>query len=161
MHRISNSQDRLQRLRLCSQRRGPGLIPGRGTRPHVPQLKSPRAAVKLGGPVCHSWDHLILICCQMTIIRTGWPRYERQTDRATEPNRGQSWTRVSRAASAQRSSGETGRSFGIHTHAPKKNQLGSQSHTTYKKEFQTDHRPGGAGGAFWGDGWMASLTQWT
>lgn len=69
-----------QRLRLCSQRRGPGSIPGRGTRSHAPQLKIPHPAAKLGDPVCHSWDHLILTCYQMTVIRAEWPRNERQTD---------------------------------------------------------------------------------
>ena len=37
---------------LCSQFRDPGLIPGQGTRPHLPQLRMPRAIVKTEDPTC-------------------------------------------------------------------------------------------------------------
>lgn len=118
-----------QRLRLCSQRRGPGSIPGRGTRSHAPQLKIPHPAAELGDPVCHSWDRLILTCYQMTVIRAEWPRNERQTDRRTDRQsngtRGQSWTHMSRAANAQRQLRGEGAVFQNTQTRQEKNRLGS------------------------------------
>ena len=55
---------------LCSQSRGPGSIPGQGSRSHLPQLRVhmpqlqiPQAGIKrilhattkIEGPACHSW----------------------------------------------------------------------------------------------------------
>ena len=97
---------------------GPGFDPWSGKRPRVPRLKIPRAAVKLGGPVCHSWDHLILICYQMTIIRTGWPRYERQTEQ-----RNQTEARAAHVCRGQQvRRGAQGRqgSLSEYTHTPQK-----------------------------------------
>ena len=48
---------------LCSQHRGPGSIPGLGTRSHMPQLedcmpqlKILRVATRIKDPTCYSWD---------------------------------------------------------------------------------------------------------
>ena len=37
---------------LVFQCRGPGSIPGQGTRPHVPQLEIPHALKKFKEPMC-------------------------------------------------------------------------------------------------------------
>ena len=43
----------VQWLRLCAPNAGgPGLIPGQGTRPHMPQLKILSAAMKIEDPGC-------------------------------------------------------------------------------------------------------------